>query len=115
MNMVRGPPQTVGIWVAVGVAVSVGVSVLVDVGVIVKVGVGETINGVNRLTAAQLIINKDRKIRINKLKGLRFSNCMLPSISRNKWKIRPSHLYNKTNVKFVPTETDEKNKEASEF
>jgi hypothetical protein len=86
MNMVCGPPQTVVISVAVGVAFGVVVWVIVDVGVTVKVGVGESSNGVSLLTAAQLRINNDRKMSINKLKGSRFENCILPSISRTREK-----------------------------
>jgi hypothetical protein len=69
MNIVRGPPQTVGTSVPVGitVAVGVGVNVGVEVGVNINVGVAETTNGVNPLTAAQPRMKKGAKITIRKL------------------------------------------------
>jgi len=56
MNMVRGPPQTVGISVAVAVTVGVEVNVEVGDGVNVYVDVAEavgTANGVSLLIAEQ--------------------------------------------------------------
>jgi hypothetical protein len=108
MNMVCGPPQTVVISVAVGVAFGVVVWVIVDIGVIVKVGVGETGNGVNLLTAAQLRINNDRKISINKLKGSRFENCILPSISRTREKYFHLIYTTKQRSNLFPLNMDEK-------
>jgi len=64
MNIVRGPPQTVGISVAVAVAVGVGVNVEVGDGVNVYVDVAEavgTADGASPLIAAQPRMKSGRK------------------------------------------------------